>query len=395
MKNLVLLFLFILLSGTIHSQSNCVGAVSMTLSPSQPAGGYAPGTTVDICISITDYAQSSASWIHGVGVSFGSGWDLNSINPYSPALSCDGQGSWDWYNSCTSNGTGLVFGPGFYYDNPAGSPGGNLDGIPGNNFGDNCQMHTWNFCLTIQTNSNVIGTIPLTGHVTITSDGVTGVWGNMGCNTEYHSFNSLLGTSLCSASFSYTTNPVENVPLQFMNSSSGINPTYSWTFGDGATSTSMNPSHTYQFVGNYTVCLTINDTSSGCTDNLCTTINVYSNYWSGNYPYHISGNVFYDADSNGVKDLYEAGLNNQLLSIQPVNVSANTLNSGDYNFPVNVGDYTVQITPPNGWTLTTDSLLFHVHVDSLTGSVSGFNFGYKPDQQTAGMDLHFNEGIPN
>lgn len=42
--------------------------------------------------------------------------------------------------------------------------------------------------------------------------------------------------------------------------------TYLWDFGDGNTSTSANPSHSYAATGNYTVTLTIVDNVSGCTD---------------------------------------------------------------------------------------------------------------------------------
>src|SRR5439155_202679 len=38
---------------------------------------------------------------------------------------------------------------------------------------------------------------------------------------------------------------------------------YSWTFGDGATSTSLNPSHTYAAGGTYTVGLTVTDNQGG------------------------------------------------------------------------------------------------------------------------------------
>src|SRR5206468_4409830 len=37
---------------------------------------------------------------------------------------------------------------------------------------------------------------------------------------------------------------------------------YSWTFGDGATSTVQNPSHTYAAGGTYTVTLTVTDNQS-------------------------------------------------------------------------------------------------------------------------------------
>ncbi|MBK7668382.1 MAG: PKD domain-containing protein [Sphingobacteriaceae bacterium] len=42
-----------------------------------------------------------------------------------------------------------------------------------------------------------------------------------------------------------------------------------WDFGDGNTSTLVNPAHTYSTVGTYTVCLTV--TSGTCSDTFCST----------------------------------------------------------------------------------------------------------------------------
>jgi len=55
--------------------------------------------------------------------------------------------------------------------------------------------------------------------------------------------------------------------VTFTNSSFGGNPTYSWDFGDGSTSSQAAPVHTFNSVGNYTVTLTVTD-SSGCTSTL-------------------------------------------------------------------------------------------------------------------------------
>ncbi|MBS1729352.1 MAG: PKD domain-containing protein [Bacteroidetes bacterium] len=52
-------------------------------------------------------------------------------------------------------------------------------------------------------------------------------------------------------------------PIPIANASL-TNATYLWDFGDGATSTLPNPSHTYQLDGDYTVSLTLT-TTSGCT----------------------------------------------------------------------------------------------------------------------------------
>ena len=47
--------------------------------------------------------------------------------------------------------------------------------------------------------------------------------------------------------------------VQFSNNSTGNGNSYSWDFGDGGTSTQINPTHIYQNKGNYDVCLTISN----------------------------------------------------------------------------------------------------------------------------------------
>jgi len=57
------------------------------------------------------------------------------------------------------------------------------------------------------------------------------------------------------------------------STSGGKSPyTYSWDFGDGSTSSSQNPSHTFSSAGTYTVILTVNDANSNtATDSLTIT----------------------------------------------------------------------------------------------------------------------------
>jgi|GEM_PF-4107567 len=384
---------FVLFIQHANSQSTaCEGSVTLTLTPPQPAGGYAPGTTVNFCLTIQDYSQTNANWIHGAGIDFGPGWDTSTFSPYSPSASCDGQGNWAWYQGCTSSYSGVVFGPGFYYDSPLGSPTGLLDSDPGNNYGDNCGVFAWTFCWTIQTSSTATDSIPLTGTVFTTADGVSGAWGNTGCAASYYSFNALLGGNSCAASFFYTTVPVENIPLDLYNASYGINPVYQWTFGDGGSANVVNAVHIYSPSGNYTACLYVSD-STGCSDSICINLNVSNTYWGNSFPYYIIGTVFYDADSNGMMGLYEPGMQNQLLHLQPVS-SAFSHTGGNFNFPVNDGDYILTAVAPAGWTLSSDSAAYHIHIDSLTGSLSECNFGFKPNQPFSQFQLSFEEGNP-
>jgi len=77
------------------------------------------------------------------------------------------------------------------------------------------------------------------------------VTGFDGCSGQYQATINNSGTSV-NADFTYAINGRK---LTFGNlSSTG---TYSWNFGDGTTSTEMNPTHTYDKNGTYTICLTV------------------------------------------------------------------------------------------------------------------------------------------
>jgi PKD repeat protein len=62
-----------------------------------------------------------------------------------------------------------------------------------------------------------------------------------------------------------------NIPVQFSGNASGGSPPYTWLwdFGDGNTSTQQKLQHTYETEGNYTVLLTVKDSSNN-VDNVST-----------------------------------------------------------------------------------------------------------------------------
>ena len=96
--------------------------------------------------------------------------------------------------------------------------------------------------------------VPLTGADTIRVDSLAGDF-------------SFSPTSLCQAG-----------TVQFMDTvfySLSGNGSYSWTFGDGGTSTAHNPSHFYNAPGTYQVKLVIGN-GAGCTDTITKTVTVHA-----------------------------------------------------------------------------------------------------------------------
>ncbi|HEX5002465.1 MAG TPA: PKD domain-containing protein [Bacteroidia bacterium] len=175
---------------TLSLQNNydCAGCViqsNFTANPPPVNGTYAAGQTVDFCFSITDYNQTSVNWLHGVVPSFGAGWDLTTLTT-TPPTSCSGQGTWSWYNTTvTSTATGLVTGPGFYFESPLGNVLGVTDGNPGNNYGDNnpSNLCDWTFCWTITTlpPGACVQGASLNISVDTYGDGESGSWTSLAC----------------------------------------------------------------------------------------------------------------------------------------------------------------------------------------------------------------------
>lgn len=83
----------------------------------------------------------------------------------------------------------------------------------------------------------------------------------------------LTGGTTCSADFSLYQDSTNQGQYYAWNNSTGTGLTYSWDFGDGSTSNAAYPTNTYASVGNYLICLTVDD-GNGCTDTFCDTINV-------------------------------------------------------------------------------------------------------------------------
>lgn len=119
------------------------------------------------------------------------------------------------------------------------------------------------------------------------SQGSLDIWITNCIGQSVHQLGSLLvTTNIIVANFNYCGTPVgcqasytwnagASGVVYFNNTSSTVSgppPVYSWSFGDGTSSTLVNPTHTYTSNGYYSVCLTIS--GGGCTSTFCDTVQV-------------------------------------------------------------------------------------------------------------------------
>ncbi|CAN5717415.1 hypothetical protein BH10BAC3_BH10BAC3_17320 [soil metagenome] len=135
--------------------------------------------------------------------------------------------------------------------------------------------HVWDFGdgqISKEINPNHLYNFSDTFNVTLS------VINSHGCKQSLSLNDVVKVPSPADAAFNYTYSNVCQPPAQinFENISNSNPPlTYSWSFGDGITSTEMEPSHTYVSGGNYNIQL-ISKTAFGCTDTASQTITIGS-----------------------------------------------------------------------------------------------------------------------
>jgi gliding motility-associated-like protein len=172
----------------VPAQAQCLLTWDTTSTPGYGGTGttYEANETVQICLSVNTWNSSSANWFHGFEIILGPGWDATSVVGTSLPASCDGNGNWALYPSITSSATGASYGQGFYYDSGSGGP---LDGIPGNNYGDNsaCPAPHWvQFCFDVTTLPPGLCVEGADLSITLNTlgDGEAGSWSSFDCNGD-------------------------------------------------------------------------------------------------------------------------------------------------------------------------------------------------------------------
>ena len=229
-------------------------------------------------------------------------------------------------------------------------------------------MTTINACLTITTNS--------------------------GCSSTYCS-DFILGDTLvnpngCAAMF--MANPVSNPAMgiavyDFLNMSWGTSNivAYFWEFGDGSTSTDMNPSHTYSnaLIDTFNVCLTI-VTADSCTSTYCDYVIA-----GGNTNPYCQADFYYFQDSSVSFSQYAY----QFIDNSIGNVASYYWDFGNgitYNTPTVIhgfpgyGTYNVCLTIQT-YDSCSHTTCYAVLVDSIQSGTCQAMFTYNNPTGTAGM----------
>ena len=116
---------------------------------------------------------------------------------------------------------------------------------------------------------------------TSTMDNPTHLYPNVGTYlVKLYAFDSTSCNTVDSTSFTISVNPIpvasftfspvpplENKPIDFSNQSTGAD-RYLWKFGDGDSTSEVNPSHLFNATAMYNVCLTA-ISNGGCADDTC------------------------------------------------------------------------------------------------------------------------------
>jgi gliding motility-associated-like protein len=195
MKKLVILFLGIISWFNVLSQ--CGGVTTFTTDiPPAADGTYPPNTTIELCVTMTGWNGNiqGSNWMEGFGLTLGAGWVVVNPTLAPDDAEADASGTWIWMNSVTSDATGLVAGPGYFFEGPTGP----TDGNPGNDWGDFCGMGdcVWTFCVELTSSGN--SGDPLNIEVQNFSDGTMGSWGNNDCVGQDPPVSIFIGEVGCS-----------------------------------------------------------------------------------------------------------------------------------------------------------------------------------------------------
>lgn len=264
----------------IYTASGCTDSTCQVITIGNNPSCNASFTTVDSSgytyfIADTYNANWDYVWSYGdntSGYGFSSVHQYNGTGPYYPCLTVidSANNCWDTYcdtvypqqsGNCTATfGYQLAGSTLYLYPYTTGGT---------------VTTYLWNF------GDGTTGTGQFPSHTYAAPGNYTvciAIYTSTGCTDSTCQVVAVGGSSGCQA---YFTNAVQPSGLvNFTNQSAGTSQAnYYWSFGDGSSSTFTNTNHLYTSPGIYYVCLTMVDSSQGCSDTYCDTVvvNVSSN----------------------------------------------------------------------------------------------------------------------
>ncbi len=219
----------------------------------------------------------------------------------------------------------------------------------------------YNYSWTNGANTQSIGAVVPGSYCCVVSDA-------NGC--YYTTCITVPGSSQCFANFVHTQ---QGNMVAFSNSSSGFS-SLVWDFGDGQTSTSTSPVHTYIMSGTYNVCLSLYSNGALCSS-ICDTV-VVGTQGSA----YICGNIFNDLNANSINN-NEPGFAGGYLVVygNGIQTSLQLDSLGNYSANLPPGSYTISYCAPQPYTLTlpqdSGACGFYQITVGANDSICGFNFG--------------------
>ncbi|MFT6814879.1 MAG: PKD repeat protein [Sphingobacteriales bacterium] len=196
----------------------------------------------------------------------------------------------------------------------------------------------------------------------------------------------------CKANFEYSQNGNK---ITYVNKSFPKNGStnWKWNFGDGRTSTALNPVVEYPNPGHYIVCLTIftpdDSQMDSCADTFCETVIV--NGIPKDSLVCVFGYVYNDKDGNGTKDGADNGLEGKNVQINPGKHLVKTNTDGFYKMYLPFKTvYEVEVLHREHWLQTEPTLRKDYSVEfTAKGQCKGnFNFGLFAQTKTTEVGIN-------
>ncbi len=184
---------------------------------------------------------------------------------------------------------------------------------------------------------------------------------------------------------SFSTDSVGLGTIQFTDLSTNTPTSWLWDFGDGNTSTTQNPTHTFPAEGNYTVCLT--STNSFGSDSSCASVLI-----QGIVPVVDFSITALDSGQIQFTDLTSNMPNSWLWDFGDGNTSFEQNPIHSY---ISTGDYTVCLTATNAFATDSSCAVVSVVITNLATSLPGTSLLIGPNPFNGQFNVQLQGQLPN